>query len=265
MREVRELLVPLDGTAETLPALHVAAALGKHTGWPVSALVVCSPNADVWRERAWLAELAESCGVALNRVVVRPGDDVAAEILAEADDASSLLCLASHGRLGLTELVLGSTSSDLVRRTSGTLVLVGPECRPPEKLTRVLVGIDGSDPADRAVDVAGELADRFDLSVSVAEVVDAAAGSPHVSWTESLGRAVRLLDARKVSSEPVALRGSHPARELVRYAAAVDADLLVVGTHGRTGVQAVTMGSVANAVVRHAHRPVLVVHPVAVP
>jgi len=45
------------------------------------------------------------------------------------------------------------------------------------------------------------------------------------------------------------------------YAAAHDADLVVVGTHGRTGVERVLLGSVAERVLRTATRPVLVVGP----
>ncbi len=51
----------------------------------------------------------------------------------------------------------------------------------------------------------------------------------------------------------------HPVARIVESAA--DADLLVMGTHGRTGLQRVVMGSVAEKVVRKAPCPVLTVHP----
>lgn len=54
-----------------------------------------------------------------------------------------------------------------------------------------------------------------------------------------------------------------PAHELVRFANKENIDLLVVGTHGRTGVRRVVLGSVAEWVVRHAPCPVLVVRPTA--
>jgi nucleotide-binding universal stress UspA family protein len=50
-----------------------------------------------------------------------------------------------------------------------------------------------------------------------------------------------------------------PARELVRHAQKVGADLVVVGTHGRTGIQHVVLGSVAERVVQHSSCPVLVI------
>jgi nucleotide-binding universal stress UspA family protein len=56
-----------------------------------------------------------------------------------------------------------------------------------------------------------------------------------------------------------------PARELAQLAADVEADLVVVGTHGRRGLARLALGSVAEAVVRLAPCPVLVVRPKAVP
>lgn len=52
-----------------------------------------------------------------------------------------------------------------------------------------------------------------------------------------------------------------PAEELVRFAKAEAVDLVVLGTHGRTGVSRAVLGSVAEKVVRHAECPVLVVRP----
>jgi nucleotide-binding universal stress UspA family protein len=258
MQEIEELLVPLDGTAESMPALDVAGHLADLTGWPVSAMAVCSPYEDEWRERAWLADLGRRHDVSLSRVVVRFGDDVASEIVDEAQHRRSLVCLASHGRLALPEMVLGSTSGDIVRRTDGVLLIAGPACRPPSRLARLLVGVDGSLPSSRAVEAAAAFAARFGLAVSVVEVADLP-GDP-APGSDALDRARACLDRAQVVCDVARLPGTHAARELVRHADAVGADLVVVGTHGRTGVRAVTMGSVANAVVRHADRPVLVVH-----
>ena len=56
-----------------------------------------------------------------------------------------------------------------------------------------------------------------------------------------------------------ALRVGAPAEEIVRYADLCDADLIIMGTHGRTGIAHVLMGSVAEQVVRVAPCPVLLV------
>jgi len=67
------------------------------------------------------------------------------------------------------------------------------------------------------------------------------------------------LGAKRVA--PVFLVGA-PWNEIVRLAEVDGADLIVMGTHGRTGLKHVLLGSVAEKVVRHAHCPVLVVRPV---
>ena len=57
----------------------------------------------------------------------------------------------------------------------------------------------------------------------------------------------------------IATSAGDPAEEIVRYAAGHRVDLIVLGTHGRTGVSRVLLGSVAERVLRTAHCPVLVV------
>src|SRR5438477_334580 len=52
-----------------------------------------------------------------------------------------------------------------------------------------------------------------------------------------------------------------PATEICRAADELDADLIVLGTHGRTGLRHAILGSVAEKVVRHSKRPVLTIHP----
>jgi nucleotide-binding universal stress UspA family protein len=71
--------------------------------------------------------------------------------------------------------------------------------------------------------------------------------------------------ARSISERGVRVIGhiavGEPSREVVQVGANVDADWIFVGTHGRTGLNRVILGSVAEAVVRHAGCPVLVVRP----
>ncbi len=70
--------------------------------------------------------------------------------------------------------------------------------------------------------------------------------------------AAEQLAAGRVSAEKAV---GEPAAEIVSYAKANGVDLLVVGTHGRTGLEHALMGSVAERVVRRAHCPVLTVRP----
>ncbi len=76
-------------------------------------------------------------------------------------------------------------------------------------------------------------------------------------WLEKCGgEAARQADVRM---RVVVLRGS-PAQEIISFSRKGGFDMIVMGTHGRTGLRRVLMGSVAEAVVRRAQCPVLTIH-----
>ncbi len=72
--------------------------------------------------------------------------------------------------------------------------------------------------------------------------------------------AERIVGAPRVATEKAV---GEPAAEIVAYAKGAGIDLLVLGTHGRTGIEHALMGSVAERVVRRARCPVLTVRPAA--
>jgi universal stress protein A len=117
----------------------------------------------------------------------------------------------------------------------------------------ILAATDFSDSADAALDVAARYARALQATLHVL----------HVFTPEALGITVLLADtAARVGPEvpvTVAATGGDPAEENLRYARREPIDLIVVGTHGRTGVSRAILGSVAERVVRGAPCPVLVV------
>jgi nucleotide-binding universal stress UspA family protein len=138
-------------------------------------------------------------------------------------------------------------------------------------ITRILVPTDFSADADAAFKYAQGLARKFDAHVHLLHVVEdpLAAGvwSSEVYTAEIAGLQVNLVrdaeerlrrsvpdDAGAVSTE---VRTGHAARQIIETARDTHADLIVMGTRGRTGVAHVIMGSVAERVVRLAPCPVL--------
>lgn len=143
-------------------------------------------------------------------------------------------------------------------------------------LKRILVPTDFSECSDAAVRYGLELARKFGASLHLLHVIQDPATQP---WAAE-GFAVPLLDvieqwqkdartrletliptddrAKAVFSCTIA----SPFPEIIRYAAANDIDLIVMGTHGRGGVSHMLLGSIAEKVVRRAPCPVLTVrHP----
>ncbi|UWG48529.1 Nucleotide-binding protein, UspA family [Halanaeroarchaeum sp. HSR-CO] len=137
---------------------------------------------------------------------------------------------------------------------------------------RILVPTDGSDATERAVVEAVDLAAAHDATIHALYVVNTAsfASIPTESSVEGVSEMLEregdaALDAvegaaneRGVPVERVQLDGS-PAREIVRYAEQSNCDLVVMGTHGRGGIDRLLLGSVAERVVRSSTVPVLTV------
>lgn len=77
-------------------------------------------------------------------------------------------------------------------------------------------------------------------------------GQQDVNYVKSLG------EMKGVTVEPVLLDG-HPADELIRYAEEEGMDIVIMGTHGKKGLDRLLLGSVAENLVRHSKVPVMVV------
>src|SRR5689334_21640025 len=118
---------------------------------------------------------------------------------------------------------------------------------------QILVATDFSEGADAALAVAAHYARALGASVHVLHV-SGAAGSDVTRPLADIGAVVG-----EDVSVTFAGRSGDPAEEIVLYAAAHSIDLIVVGTHGRTGVRRALLGSVAEGVIRGSRRPVLVV------
>ena len=118
---------------------------------------------------------------------------------------------------------------------------------------QILVATDFSDRAEAALAVAVQYARALGATLHVFHVFSAA----EVEVTRLLADAA----ARAGADVPVTVSGAggDPAEEILRYAAGHPIDLIVVGTHGRTGVSRVLLGSMAERVMRGARCPVLVV------
>ncbi|WP_232702919.1 universal stress protein [Halobacterium wangiae] len=136
---------------------------------------------------------------------------------------------------------------------------------------RILVPTDGSEAAATAASVAIALADRFDAAVHAVHVVDLSdvPSSVQSDATTELQRqgeaAVESVADRAADTDvPVTTRVLESPRpvheELLDYVADEGVDLVVMGTHGRTGLARIVLGSVTERLLRVSPVPVLTVH-----
>lgn len=137
----------------------------------------------------------------------------------------------------------------------------------------VVVATDGSESVSRAVEVALDLATRFDAEVHALYVidegrVDSVPGQLHGDVRRALdeqGAAAldEIVSANETRTDPVALetavRVGRPAKEICSYVDELDADAVAMGTRGRDGEHSFLLGSIAESVVRTCPEPVLTV------
>ncbi len=143
----------------------------------------------------------------------------------------------------------------------------------------ILIPTDGSEAAEEAVDHAVELARRFDATLHILYVVDTSAvdlsmGTEQVQRIKEgrLGEMKELKErissamarveekAKAAGVETVSeTEAGRPHKQIATYADEQDIDLVVMSSHGRSGVQRLLLGSVTERVLRTLKRPVLVV------
>ena len=136
---------------------------------------------------------------------------------------------------------------------------------------RVLLPTDGSGGMERVIDHAAELARVHEATLEALYVVDTASLTdlPMESSWDGLTAALEqegetALEAIEQRVQDVDVRATmiqgSPSRDIVAFATDQDCDLIVMGTHGRAGVDRWILGSVAERVVRASTIPVLTVH-----
>jgi nucleotide-binding universal stress UspA family protein len=141
-------------------------------------------------------------------------------------------------------------------------------------IQRILVPSDFTETSDRALDFAIELARKFDASITVVHVYQIPAmgfadggyiaGAEVASQLSTAGqkRLDGVVDSKKTSGVPMSaiLREGVAWEEVNAVAKEIDANLIVIGTHGRRGLARALLGSVAENVIRTSTIPVLVIH-----
>ncbi|MNR84608.1 Stress response protein NhaX [compost metagenome] len=139
----------------------------------------------------------------------------------------------------------------------------------------ILVPVDGSETSYAAVAQAAELAKAFGGKITVVQVLalDPYIAAEYISATQTndlierartsvlktLEEAAAKFSDLGIPVEAKLLEGQVVHREIIREAETSKTDLIVIGSHGRTGLKRLFLGSVAQSVLGEAHIPVLVV------
>jgi nucleotide-binding universal stress UspA family protein len=293
----KHLLVPLDGSRLAEAALPAAATLSKKLGAWVTLIHVIERGApreihgeqhlsDPAEARSYLSEVAArtfSPHVHVEQHVhTAEVEDVARSIVEHADELEpDLIVMCTHGQSGLRNWLLGSIAQQIIAFGVTPVLLIQPDgvAAPDFACQRLLVPLDGNPNHEQGVVVSAALARDCAADVHLLMVVPTLgtlSGEPGATarllpsatsaWLDMseedaaahLHQKATGLQAMGLSTTTEVCRGA-PANAIVRTAQRMEADLVVMGTHGRRGMDAFWSGSVTAEVSRRSRVPILLV------
>jgi nucleotide-binding universal stress UspA family protein len=293
MLDIRRILFPTDfsncaqnalSLAVTFAAVHEAElhmlhVLVLHTLEPEDPSLPF-PGEDLAREQ--LARSGASTGRSRVLHTVKRGISTAPVLLDHAAEHEiDLIVMGTHGRRGFRRLLLGSVTEEVVRMAPCAVLAVRAEkgCEPTDEpsIARILVPIDFSPHAKLAIEYAHQIADIFDAQVDLLHVIELPTYPDFyvpVSTSALNVADLREQAARRLERLVVEGFGESPGRtvethvvagrttpEIVGFAEETECDLIVIPSHGLSGLERVLLGSVAEGVVRRAPCSVLTAKP----
>jgi nucleotide-binding universal stress UspA family protein len=294
----QHLLVPLDGSRLAEAALPVAAYVARKLGSRVTLLHVVErrspqevhgdPHLTAPEEAtAYLDEVATRAilsglvvGLHVHTAAV---DDVARSIVEHRDElAPDLVVMCTHGSGGFRRWFYGTIAQQVIALgTIPTLVVqpTGSGSSQPFVCRKLLVPIDGNPEHEQGLPIAVGLARAWAADLHLLMVIhtfSALAGQQAASARLLPGTTSELLDitthtaqdylqqrAAQLQAQGLTvtaeIRRGDPARKIVQAMQAIGIDMVVLGTHGRVGMDALWAGSVVPRISRHARESLLLV------
>jgi nucleotide-binding universal stress UspA family protein len=256
------VLVAHDGSTRSLSVRPVAAAAARAFGSQLDVIHVVGPDAsppDLDEPDLRIVEAADTAAGLIDAV--------------RATIPPALLCLSTHGRGPIGELVFGSIAAQLLRGLHHPLVMVGPELDvdpDPGRWSRMLVCLDGSATSATIVPVVRSWALELELELHLLHVAyplgDPLAGELRIPDEEEAATDQLIVVADALRAEGIDTtwevdEDTHAASGIVAKLRHRAFDLVALATHGRTGLSRLLAGSVATDVVRRAPAPVLLLRP----
>lgn len=294
----QHLLVPLDGSRLAEAALIPAASLAQQLGSSVTLIHVIEKNPPTTihgdshlsgddEACQYLGKLAKerfpTSAVIESHVHTEEVRDVARSIASHTSEfGSDLIVMCTHGQGGLRDLLVGSIAQQLIGMGKTPVLLVQPDEDGrllPINFTRLLVGLDTDPEHERSLSIAIEFAKLIHANLHLVTVVQtsqslkgqsAAAGRMLPGTTSLMLNMAEDVARQYLKDKSAALqqqgltvtyevRRGDPAEKLVEAARKAQVDLIVLGTHGKSGMDAFWSGSVAPRIPNITRIPLLLI------
>jgi nucleotide-binding universal stress UspA family protein len=296
----KRILVPLDGSELAELALPPAVQLAEATGAELLLLrsmmpsymmtpVVAGDYGWIWPENSIdsMREEARDYLTSVQMRYARPDvrwlqllveGDPASQIVDTAfEEAVDLIVMSTHGWSGFTRWTMGSVTERVLQHAACAVFVA----RSDQPVKRMLITLDGSLLAERAIEPALSLASGLDARVILLRVTEPLfATEPQVQYEWSIGEEMvpETVQRRQGEAEAylcdVAIRHGHVGTEmelrvvngptvdtLLEFAKQNEVDLIAMSTHGRTGLRRWLYGSVTAKVMRRFDGHMLIVRP----
>jgi len=269
------ILVPLDGSKNAENALAAAALLSRVYDLPIEVVHVLDPEHDAstlesesHAFRDYGERLVGDYQLPRERCRFQVFQGSPPETILALAENAVWIAMASHGRGGFRAMFIGSVADKVVRGAPAPVYLVPGIGSAPEPPAKILVALDGSPEAERALGPARELAKAVGASVILLRaytlIPPAATGwaagyPPEVVEMVAEDATNYIRQIARPGEETVAVRGD-ATQAILAISIEIDAGLVVMTASGK-GLAGRALGSTTDRVMHSLHRPLIVIPP----
>jgi nucleotide-binding universal stress UspA family protein len=278
----KKMLVPVDGSHSCLHAEELAAAIAKnfkskvtvihvvshellHAGLELRYRVPPSVRTEItnWllqtgKKIVWDAEaLFKEEGVEVDARVIEYEDPAETVIRVAKDEEYDLIVMGNRGETEVEVFSLGSMAEKVFRHAECPVLIV----KQKTKLSKILVAVDGSESAEKALKYAVQLAKKHKAKVTLLNVGESKLFGFKPEVAREVGEHILSDAAAKVKGLKLntQLEFGNPAETIIEVAEKGNYDFIVVGSRGLSSVKRFFLGSVSDDISHHAKCSVLIV------
>ena len=287
-----KILIPMDGSELAELALPYAEEMIGRLGSELTLLHINQGAEDPYSHiyQAYFEKVADNTRRGIERYLRKDEgravkldtiilDGHPAEQIIDYTDSQGidLIIMATHGRSGIRRWTVGSVADKVIRVTKQPVLLIRAGSPRPRVLDRgmlkkVLVPLDSSEISEAIIPYVEELAQRLDLELFLLMVQESKYYIPsknaiypdeYFKSTEEvakgyLDKVSTQLSLKGISVKSDVLTGA-AAEQILVFADQIDADVIAMATHGRSGVSRWALGSVAENVLHEGTLPLLLI------
>lgn len=274
---IDKILVPVDRSTSSLLGQEIAAAIAKKTGASVTVMHVMQETASAFslpttidtELRGMVEQNAQATVDNARKLFEEEGVSVETETMASADVADSILrfsednydliVVGAHGEIQQDTFALGGVTKKVMMHTKRPLLIA----KKPSTLSSLLVNVDGSKSAFKALEFAVKLAKTMNSRITLFNVQERKLFELSEKTARNIGEKILADASSSIKEEPLKidnrLEFGVPQDKIVEAAEKGGHDLLVLGGKGHGTIKRFLLGSVTDDVCHRARTSILVV------